>query len=598
MNRVFNFIGIITCIVLALKGLTYLNRNEVLYDILKNIFSLIGVVCFSIFMIWAVLRIVFGKRWMVGGAKAFIIGTDLNKAINQTLNELPNPTKPTIANLGTHLVYRFTRLGIIGLGLALIPIVLLWQQNEKIEVQNKWIERQTILLDSQDQKFARQNELFYYQNNLFIAQNEKVDTQINLTRIQTTLLDSQNVKFGLQNHLITDQNDLFKTQNKLVYDQNQRIDTQTQLLFDQNERINVQNNLIEADRRGSLVFLMSNVLDKVDEELKEQKDSLQGQGIEITDSIKYSLSKPLVQRIIGLSRALKPYKILQGDTLSKEDLSPERGQLFIALMESGLDSITQNTIVENGNFENAVIGKINLQDASLQGANLQGANLQGANFSGANLQRANFQSANLSGANLQRANLQKADLQKAILSTTNFQKANLSRANFRDAYLGSANLRDAKLPLATLSYVNLRKADLRDADLRGVNLNDANLSRADFRDANLSRANLRDANLFLTQLVRANLRRADLKRADLKKANLGMADLTGTDVFREYIIYTDSRIGEGDSRRDIHLTANQLIKAQSLYKTVGLDSTTRSQVIKEGFECLFDLFGCPEDKNK
>ena len=112
---------------------------------------------------------------------------------------------------------------------------------------------------------------------------------------------------------------------------------------------------------------MSNILDKVDEEIREQKLKS-----------KYRLSKPLINRIVALSKAFRPYRMMEGDTLSKKLVSPERGQLFIALMENNLDSLTQQTIASNGDFSYAVIGEINLKRAILSDAKLEGGDLRGA----------------------------------------------------------------------------------------------------------------------------------------------------------------------------------------------------------------------------
>ena len=159
---------------------------------------------------------------------------------------------------------------------------------------------------------------------------------------------------------------------------------QNDLLNTQNERIDLQNNLLEAERRSSLIFLMSNVLDKVDDEIKEQRDDFKRKLESVPDSVKYSLSKPLISRIVALSRSLRPYRMMEGDTLS-ELVSPERGQLFISLMENGLDSLTQNTIMENGDFSYTVIGKIDLSGAELSQANLRGAYLHETNLVWADL---------------------------------------------------------------------------------------------------------------------------------------------------------------------------------------------------------------------
>jgi len=110
---------------------------------------------------------------------------------------------------------------------------------------------------------------------------------------------------------------------------------QTYILSKQNEKLEYQNKRIEqqtflqeAERRSSLVFLFNNVLDKIDQELKDQKG--------ITDT----LSEPLIGRITALSKALKPYRYLDGDEIIEKPISPERGQLLISLIGCNLDSLT------------------------------------------------------------------------------------------------------------------------------------------------------------------------------------------------------------------------------------------------------------------
>ncbi len=121
---------------------------------------------------------------------------------------------------------------------------------------------------------------------------------------------------------------IFIVQTTLLYYQNQKIDAQ-------NIRLDQQTNLQEAERRSSLVFLFSNVMDAVDRELRDKTNPSR------------KLSKPLRGRIIALSRRLEPYKYLtEGDTLSAKPLSPERGQLLINLVESDLDSVTYGSCLK------------------------------------------------------------------------------------------------------------------------------------------------------------------------------------------------------------------------------------------------------------
>jgi hypothetical protein len=103
------------------------------------------------------------------------------------------------------------------------------------------------------------------------------------------------------------------TPSCLLYCQNNLLENQNRLIVNQNTRIEQQTYLQEAGRRSSLIFLMNNVLDKMDEELKSpvNKDR--------------NLSDQLIGRIVALSKSLKPYKYLESDSLSMT-VSPERGQ--------------------------------------------------------------------------------------------------------------------------------------------------------------------------------------------------------------------------------------------------------------------------------
>ena len=47
---------------------------------------------------------------------------------------------------------------------------------------------------------------------------------------------------------------------------------QNYLLGLQNKKIDNQNNLIEADRRGALILLMSNIMDQMDREIRRQEE--------------------------------------------------------------------------------------------------------------------------------------------------------------------------------------------------------------------------------------------------------------------------------------------------------------------------------------
>ena len=76
---------------------------------------------------------------------------------------------------------------------------------------------------------------------------------------------------------------------------------QNSLLKTQNKKIQEQTYLAEASRRSAQMFIMGDVLSDINTELDVRNRS--------------KLSNTLVGRIVGLSRAMKPYKYLVNDKL-------------------------------------------------------------------------------------------------------------------------------------------------------------------------------------------------------------------------------------------------------------------------------------------
>ena len=216
---------------------------------------------------------------------------------------------------------------------------------------------------------------------------------------------------------------LLMNQNELLQSQNDLVANQTELLRKQNKLIENQMSLEEASRRGSLVVLMSNIFDKVDDEIALQRAEMIKKGKRVNDDTKFTISRSLIGQIAALSQAFKPYRFLDGDTLIGRPLSPERGQLLVTITRLPLDTLTINRIYNQSTFE----------DANLSGANLSGANLSGANLSGAFLIDANLNGANLSRADLRKADLRGADLRGAYLRGANLSGADLNGANLSRA---------------------------------------------------------------------------------------------------------------------------------------------------------------------
>ncbi|MDH7444665.1 hypothetical protein [Aquimarina sp. 2201CG14-23] len=122
---------------------------------------------------------------------------------------------------------------------------------------------------------------------------------------------------------------------------------QNNLVLDQNIKINQQNYLVEAQRRSALQFEISEILNRIDEELQE------------SDNRERLLSKQLKGRIIAVTAAMKPYRSFQDDTLGKP-YSYEKGHLFAALINSNINEIDLSDIFIKGNFSNMKLENLRL----------------------------------------------------------------------------------------------------------------------------------------------------------------------------------------------------------------------------------------------
>lgn len=269
---------------------------------------------------------------------------------------------------------------------------------------------------------------------------------------------------------------LVLNQNKLISSQNRIISTQTELIKKQSFRLDQQTYLQEADRRSSLVFLLGNITDAIDREIRT----------DVEKKSRRDLTLQLVGRIVALSRSLRPYRYLEGDSLIKKPLSPERGQLLIALLESNIDSSSMKIIYSKGNFTRA----------DLNGANLNGVDLSNINLQGSNLDNAKLQNANLENSNLIGSSIQKAKFNGAILNGTYLSESVIDSSDFKGAEINGPYFRNASLKYADFSGGKVT------ADFEGANLSNAlmgSITHVAFKKANLDSLRVYDIK-FLNQI--------------------------------------------------------------------------------------------------
>jgi len=150
------------------------------------------------------------------------------------------------------------------------------------------------------------------------------------------------------------------------------------------------------------------------------------------------------------------------------------------------------------------------------------------------------------------------------LNKTNFQRVMLEGLRLPGVSLIEADLRLALLERATLAGANLWQANLEGAWLGLTDFQGAEFSWAELTDARLPQANLQEATFYGTILERAHLATAQLQRAQFEAADLQGAILTGANF--EQVTFHGSWLSAADFRAAVHLTAEQLSQATTLFE--------------------------------
>jgi hypothetical protein len=109
-----------------------------------------------------------------------------------------------------------------------------------------------------------------------------------------------------------------------------------------------------------------------------------------------TVSNRLTGLMLSLSRAIKPSRYLAGDEIIEKPISPERGQLLIALSKSNLNAtFFVDEILQASNFTKSELTNASLKSAVLRDFYLSAADLFAVNLVNVDVRRASLINANL-----------------------------------------------------------------------------------------------------------------------------------------------------------------------------------------------------------
>jgi uncharacterized protein YjbI with pentapeptide repeats len=260
------------------------------------------------------------------------------------------------------------------------------------------------------------------------------------------------------------------------------------------------------------------------------------------------LPETVLARLARFSESFEPYPSLTQAPDSALALSPERGQLLLALLSMEMDSATFSQVKKRVTFAHADLSQTDLSGIDLSQADLRSANFQDANLTSLKCRGCDLRRANLTGAIAREADLSESDLRRAI-----FQWTDARRALLRNTYLDGADL----------SHAVLEKADLSESifqwgEMGGANLAGATAIRVDFLKTGMKQVNFSQANLTESSLRRIELQQCNFQGANLLNVAVNEADwldrlqawsVSGSaDVQQRYQVIADSVVRYRNSR--------------------------------------------------
>ena len=247
----------------------------------------------------------------------------------------------------------------------------------------------------------------------------------------------------------------------------ERLDIQNQLLENQNNKIDIQSHLIESQRRSALQPELSRVLDLIAEE-RIKFDSIKKNGE------KFMVSRSLFGRINYLSRSLKPYLFLDIPTIKgmeifnkneykpsliKRPISPERGQLLIALINAEVDlSYNSWSYVDftysdlSGSVFDFTISleRLNLSYSSFRNSTIEGiqilySNLEGVDFSGSEIHNIWLQGNEASYTNFENSTLDNVQIEQTLLDESNFKNTTFQKSELIESIMSTTKFDSLKI---------------------------------------------------------------------------------------------------------------------------------------------------------
>lgn len=293
-------------------------------------------------------------------------------------------------------------------------------------------------------------------------------------------------------------------QTLLLDDQNKKLEKQTNLLETQNKTIELQNESMifqvvtsESQRRSNLLIELYAIMASIGE-LADRSAIIR-------------VPRPLEGRIVAFSESAQAYLTVEVDTYidpqqnndetkikikpSPRAFSPERRQLVIGLIASGIDTSHM---------------KLNLSSTNLQESYIDHCIIRSSNISDSLFYRTSATNCDFTSSDLTNSSIRETSF-----DSSNFSYVDFNGSEFTLTTMNESNFTSAKFYNATLKIIQANDCRFDHATFVGSNLDDSDFSRSVFKDTHFEDTSLKD-----TDFSNADLRFSIFKNSSLSNANL------------------------------------------------------------------------------
>jgi len=245
----------------------------------------------------------------------------------------------------------------------------------------------------------------------------------------------------------------------LAYQANRLVNEQNKLVKVQNSIIEQQSHLQEAERRSSYIFLMSNILDNLESDLKTES----------------TISETTQSRLIALSSALKPYKYLDKDSLTDYKISIEKGYLFKTLINLNVPSSLINPILSKSDFRYTDLAGIrSTRNDTIDEINLSNSYFNESLFTNSIFKKINCFDCKIYNSEIDNIEVHNFNCEDCDINDAVFKKIN---SNYKQPH---QNIKSSELSWKEKENIRQPKFNFKNITIRNSKFKDINLKNFDF----------------------------------------------------------------------------------------------------------------------